>query len=337
MGALAMAALLLAAGPAPSQTASGLTDAELVGELAARGVIAESTAKDAEGPSIAELSTEELVREFLAREKVIYGLKDGDGRRDLYEVSDPARLRRSLSVGALIRNARLQRDANGRWKMPGAATLRTAKAVCSSEAFAEQPLVAFCTSFLVAPNVALTAGHCVGSEDELATFKVVFGFGLRSKSVFEPVADKDVYTAVKLRGRVEDPQGADWAVLELDRPVVNRDPLALRPRGLIPNKEPLYVIGFPLGLPMKIAGGAEVRSQQDPSFFVANLDTYGGNSGSPVFSNLTGEVEGILVRGETDFVRDDAHGCAKSKVCPTTGCRGEDVTRVLTIPGELLQ
>jgi len=31
--------------------------------------------------------------------------------------------------------------------------------------------------------------------------------------------------------------------------------------------------------------------------------------------------------GETDFVTSP-EGCRISKVCPTTGCRGEDVTRI---------
>ena len=58
---------------------------------------------------------------------------------------------------------------------------------------------------------------------------------------------------------------------------------------------------------------------------MANLDTYGGNSGSPVFNAQNNKVEGILVRGETDFVSNGQ--CNVSLVCPSTGCRGEDVTR----------
>ena len=66
------------------------------------------------------------------------------------------------------------------------------------------------------------------------------------------------------------------------------------------------------------------------SFFVCNLDTYGGNSGSPVFNSSTHELEGILVRGETDFIVTE-NGCRKSNVCPQNDpnfvCRGEDCTR----------
>jgi hypothetical protein len=58
---------------------------------------------------------------------------------------------------------------------------------------------------------------------------------------------------------------------------------------------------------------------------VANTDTYGGNSGSPIFNSTTHVVEGILVRGETDFVWNG--NCRVSNVCTANGCRGEDCTR----------
>jgi hypothetical protein len=84
------------------------------------------------------------------------------------------------------------------------------------------------------------------------------------------------------------------------------------------------VIGHPCGLPQKYAPGAQVRHNSAGPFFVANLDTYGGNSGSAVFNATNRAVEGILVRGENDFVTNGT--CYVSLVCPTTGCRGEDVT-----------
>ena len=92
-------------------------------------------------------------------------------------------------------------------------------------------------------------------------------------------------------------------------------------------------MGHPSGLPLKFANGAQVKDTSNASYFVANLDTYGGNSGSPVFNEDDGTVEGILVRGDTDFVRDN--GCFISNVCPTTGCRGEDVTRTTEFAGDV--
>jgi hypothetical protein len=89
------------------------------------------------------------------------------------------------------------------------------------------------------------------------------------------------------------------------------------------------VVGHPSGLPVTIAGGATVQLHRQ-TFFQADLDTYQGNSGSPVFNGdrlRAGElfVEGILVRGEVDFEQDTP--CLLSRRCPLfKGCRGEDVT-----------
>jgi len=80
---------------------------------------------------------------------------------------------------------------------------------------------------------------------------------------------------------------------------------------------------------MKVGLKGVVRKNDNLLFFVSNLDIYAGNSGSPVFSAISNKVCGILVRGENDFII--VNGCRKSLVCPTTGCRGEDVTRISAI------
>jgi V8-like Glu-specific endopeptidase len=99
----------------------------------------------------------------------------------------------------------------------------------------------------------------------------------------------------------------------------------------------VLVIGHPTGLPTKLADGAVIRSLKE-TYFIANLDTYGGNSGSAVFDANSGLVEGILVRGEQDYVRSSS-GCLASNVCRNDGCRGEDVTysRYLKEPLKLLE
>jgi hypothetical protein len=113
--------------------------------------------------------------------------------------------------------------------------------------------------------------------------------------------------------------------VRLDRPVVGRTPVRLRGSGKVKSDERVFVIGHPCGLPQKLARGARVRNNTHAAYFVANLDTYGGNSGSPVFNGGSYQLEGILVRGQKDFVK--AGSCYVSLVYPTTGSGGEDVTR----------
>jgi V8-like Glu-specific endopeptidase len=98
--------------------------------------------------------------------------------------------------------------------------------------------------------------------------------------------------------------------------------------GMASADQEVFVIGHPVGLPLKYAGNAKITDNSPSTYFSANLDTFGGNSGSPVFSMVDGKhiVEGILVRGETDFV--EVNGCTRSQVYPTTGQMGENCTRV---------
>src|SRR5690606_13166453 len=105
----------------------------------------------------------------------------------------------------------------------------------------------------------------------------------------------------------------------------DRAPLSIRRSGSAQVGDELVVIGHPAGLPVKVAGGAQVR-HLERDYFIANLDTFGGNSGSAVFNVHTGEVEGILVRGELDFIT--RNGCRVSNQCADSGCRGEDVTMI---------
>ena len=59
----------------------------------------------------------------------------------------------------------------------------------------------------------------------------------------------------------------------------------------------------------------------NPTFFSANLDTFGGNSGSPVFQAGTSTVAGLLVRGAPDYRRSGA--CTVVNLLPNTSAEEE--------------
>lgn len=257
---------------------------------------------------------------------VIYG---EDNRKDVFESTDSAMVEVSKSTAAMIPNDKLS-TANGETTINGE-TLES-RGVCSDERFASQMTAANCSGFLVSENVLVTAGHCIKSEADCASYKWVFDYKMDSaKQDSMKVAASDVYTCTRIIARTLDNMTKDdYAVVQLDRKVTDRRPLHFRKSGNIAVGEAVVVIGHPTGLPTKIADGAKVRSRQS-KFFVANLDTYGGNSGSAVFNHKTGEVEGILVRGENDYVQDSSRGCMISNKCPADGCRGEDVTYITNI------
>jgi hypothetical protein len=233
------------------------------------------------------------------------------------------------SVVALFRATDVTDNGNG------TSTLRTvnfgtAQNLCASERFREQPAGTattgcFCSGFLVARDIIATAGHCMISN--VTNIRFIFGFRMRDATTAETViSNNEIYSGVSVIGSQNvQPRGADWALVRINRRVTNHRVANIRRSGKVPDNQAVHVIGHPVGLPTKFAGGAAVRDNQPAAYFVANLDTYGGNSGSPVFNRNSHEVEGILVRGETDFVQQG--NCFVSLVCPTTGCRGEDCTR----------
>lgn len=256
--------------------------------------------------------------------KVIYG---DDNRRDIVDSTNSIYKELAKSTAAMISSSRLQTRGEN-VKVSGSAL-----SLCSDEPFNGQPTAANCSGFLVAPDLLVTAGHCIRSMGDCRSYKWVFDFAKTEANQSEyNVAKSSVYGCKEIVERALDRSTSDdFALIRLDRAVTDREPLEYRKEGKIADNASILVIGHPTGLPTKISDGANVRTNTNGYYFVANLDTYGGNSGSAVFNAETGAVEGILVRGETDYTYDSSRGCRMSYHCSDDGCRGEDVTRITNI------
>ena len=260
-----------------------------------------------------------------AADKVIYG---DDNRLDIYQVSDPEMLKLADSTVGLFQGYDVTLEGD-KAKLD-TTSYSQSYGLCKEEPFYEQVTGAFCSGSLVAPDIIMTAGHCVKTEDSCKGTKFVFGFAVKTAGVMPlTVPADDVYGCSQLIGREQVGTGADWALVRLDRKVTNHEPLKYNTKDTLKNGDELVVIGHPAGLPTKVAGGATVRDASPNGYIVANLDTYGGNSGSAVFNAKTGVIEGILVRGENDYVYKN--GCRVPNVCTSDGCRGEDVTKLSSI------
>ncbi|MBI5243439.1 MAG: trypsin-like peptidase domain-containing protein [Elusimicrobia bacterium] len=260
--------------------------------------------------------------------KVIYG---DDDRLDLYQVKIPQLKQLADSTVALFESGNVSESGQLTTSHYGEELQ-----LCKEEPFYSQRTGAFCSGSLVAPDMIMTAGHCATSESSCRNVKFVFGFGIKQEGVLpENVPASEVYKCSKIVVRDQVNDGADFALIKLERKVTGHKPLAINRTGKIENGTKLFVIGHPAGLPTKVAGGAKVRDASPEGYFVANLDTYGGNSGSAVFNAKTGLVEGILVRGENDYVWKD--GCRVSNKCPSEGCRGEDVTKISALSSSIPQ
>lgn len=273
-------------------------------------------------PGLEGFQSKDIVVALRSQQKVIYGTDDRD---DMYEVADRRILTDADSVVALIDTGSIVDNGNGTSILNGQ-NFGTRYNLCQSEPYRNQPTIAFCSGFLVDPSIVATAAHCVDANN-LNTVRFVFGFEMTDANTPNTTIDNnEIYRGIRIIGRQIGLQGADWTLVQLDRPVRNHRYVRIRRSGKIPDGAAVHVIGHPCGLPKKYAGGAVVRDNTAARYFVANTDTYGGNSGSPIFNSTTHVVEGILVRGETDFAWNG--NCRVSNVCPANGCEGEDCTRV---------
>jgi hypothetical protein len=261
------------------------------------------------------------------RPEVIYG---DDNRAESHDFRGPILSRAFRSTVALFSRSKLVFEAHTGSYLINPSTLKDEARVCESEPFAQEPASAFCSGALIGPDLILTAGHCITHDVECADTLIAFDYVTKAPGENPTrLGRQSVYQCKDILVREQNGAGADFGLIRLERKVVDRTPLGLDPRFRLKKGSAVYVIGSPAGLPLKLAGGARVRDPKEGSdFFTTNLDTYGGNSGSPVFNQKTHKIAGILVRGEIDFIFDPIKGCRVSKRCKPHECRGEDVTKV---------
>ena len=265
-----------------------------------------------------------------SKNKVIYGKDD---RVLVAETQNALYKKLAISTAAQIKAKDLSlSEDKSQYSITGK-TLRETMEVCEDERFSDVINVGNCSGFLVADDLLVTAGHCMRSESDCSTWKWVFSYRQDRLGDEPTVEAKDVYGCKEIvNQKLSSVSKNDFAIVRLDRKVEGREPLKFRTEGKIALETELVVIGHPSGLPTIVADGAKVRENENEWFFQANLDTFGGNSGSGVFDAKTGVVEGILVRGEKDYEFDKENSCYRVFECEDDSCRGEDVTRITVIP-----
>jgi V8-like Glu-specific endopeptidase len=281
--------------------------------------------------------------------KPIYGCDD---RKDLFDPRVTEHQKRAAQATAVLVLSKDLRASGSGFVLPAdraglCSPEQAAKAQAAApERFWDQPSPGFCSGFKVGPRLIATAGHCIKTQSDCRGTSFVFGFQMsaRNSRPEQAIAKGNVYRCTAMIGGSH-PAGetstkSDWRVVRVDREI-DAPTVAIRTAADQPPLKPdsaVTVIGYPIGLPVKIADNATVRTVQKTKF-VANLDTYGGNSGSVVLNTdrlARGDLlaEGILVSGEPDFQTTN-QACFLSKRCPNAGCAGETVTAISEIAAAL--
>ena len=251
--------------------------------------------------------------------KIVYG---DDNRVQALNHPDPIVQDLSKSILAQISNSNIDNKGELTEK-----TLSERLNLCPGEKFENEISAAECTGFLIDDDHVMTAGHCIRSQNDCDSFEWVFDYHSDSSAI----ELENLYSCESIISREEDSlTGIDFAVIKLNRKVKDRKVLKFRLNGNIEKNTNLFVLGHPSGIPMKYADDATVKKNISKDFFTTNLDTFGGNSGSPVFNKDTGVVEGILVRGDEDYINSGS--CLVVNTVSQSG-DGEEVLRMSATKG----
>jgi hypothetical protein len=274
-------------------------------------------------PDILQGLRQMIEEKRLDGERGIWGV---DERMDHFDISDNRVRRNALSVAAVCMKNHLSPTGEGFQELR-VKNYGETYTLCPRERFYDQPVAAglMCTGVLVAPDVVATAAH-FADETNVRGLRFLFGYVMsdpRSPVIRFP--NKNVYHGVAIFHReydVREPNasGSDWVLVRLDRKVEGREIAALSRRNVFYD-QPLYVLGHPCGLPLKYAPGVLVDDIRI-AYFMAQMDLYSGNSGSPVFCARTHEMVGMVARTDCrDFRR--VKDCWVSVVYPNKKIKSE--------------
>ena len=137
----------------------------------------------------------ECSQSAIFKPKVIYG---EDNRLDLYKVCDEKKLELARSTVALIDKTQVH-EIEGEEGIVELSSLHygTTYDLCPEEPFYEQGALAFCSGFLVAPNIIVTAGHCIFSQIDCEETRFAFGYDIPVAGHNPTLLKNKIYTPAK--------------------------------------------------------------------------------------------------------------------------------------------
>ncbi|MDB4960578.1 MAG: hypothetical protein JWP01_577 [Myxococcales bacterium] len=252
------------------------------------------------------------------------------GQRDDHEIVDERDqiiIQQSRHTGLVVTNDDIDISA------ARTLTLRTRQLsekfkTCPNVRYSWQDVVGHCSAIAVAPDLVLTAKHCLAlpSPTKIAPDKyfVVFGYRYaRGESLAKQVAPGQWHRITDVVDVATPQSGSDWILVRVAPRIqdTNLGALVMGPEAVTAE---VYSLGHPLGLPLKVTAG-RVRLVNKASI-LTSLDTYPGASGAPVFLKGSHRFVGMVAAGAGGLVQrgecfDDVEG-------PEDGAPG---TRVIPV------
>ncbi|SNR16638.1 S1 family peptidase [Tenacibaculum jejuense] len=253
-----------------------------------------------------------------------------DSRFESYELDSSTiwqqKIKKQIeSVAMIVEKEKLYMVSENEYELDISNSLKEIYNLCDNQNFQEQPVVGNGTGFIISEDTMVTANHVF--ERDVDSYVVVFGFEVINESgkIHSRIKDSDIFYPKQVINRFED---LDVVTFNVDRPF-KRPKLDWETSSKLKESNEIYMIGNPSGLPTKISLNADIIDNSTLEFFYTSLDSFQGNSGSPIFNLCTNKVIGILVSGEIDYEYNG--DCYRTTLCTFPYCKGEKVIRVENI------
>jgi ankyrin repeat protein/V8-like Glu-specific endopeptidase len=254
--------------------------------------------------------------------KAIFG---DDSVFDFFELSNQRYNALSKTTVALVKRDQIVESNNGyKFKAKGQSLAQSIN-MCADERFSQQERQAFCTGFFITPDIVMTAGHCINQDScNNTAFLMDFKTDPTTQQPNNSFDKNQVYFCQKVIAQKHtsfDNQYEDYALVMVDRKVdLNINYQEIHSLDSLTRDDELLIIGHPSGLSQKIAREGKAIELFSNNILATDIDSFGGNSGSPIFEEKTGKIIGILVAGGKDggFETEPGRNCKSWVRCKET-------------------
>jgi hypothetical protein len=235
-----------------------------------------------------------------------------DDRQQILDSRHPMAVQWARATAIIVNKSRLSTVGANRLGA-SVSTLGAREGLCTSERFADEPAFGFCSSFLVAPDLVATAGHCFKTTlcDEMA-FVFDFYAGGASEDV-QSIPASNVYECREVVAQ-QWGDGLDYALVRLDRPTSGRTPFALQAEAPAVGGR-VALLGYPTGILAKIDTAGTVLRHEGTRIRTSS-DSFPGHSGGVMIDLATGAAFGVHIEGSSPSYISDG-SCARTASCPT--------------------